>query len=216
MSNNISKKLIEHLNWRYATKRMNNQKVPSEKLENILEAIRLSASSVGLQPYSILVIENELLKKQIRPIANNQAQIEECSHLLVFAAWDNISPIQIEHFINETSIARNIPAESLTNLKAMLIKRISSSTQEQNFQWAARQVYIALGTALIAAATEEVDATPMEGFNNEELDSFLHLKEAGLKSVVLMPLGYRDQENDWLLKLPKVRRANEKLFIRYQ
>lgn len=212
----MTKKLTEHLNWRYATKRMNGSKVPAEKLENILDAIRLSASSVGLQPYTLLVIENESLKKQIRPIANNQAQIEECSHLLVFAAWDNISPIQIEHFINETATTRNIPAEALTNLKAMLIKRISSSTQEQNFQWAARQVYIALGTALIAAATEEVDATPMEGFNNEELDNFLHLKEAGLKSVALMPLGYRDKENDWLVKLPKVRRAKEKLFIRYQ
>ena len=192
---------------------MNGQKVPTEKLDRILEAVRLSASSVGLQPYSILVIENEALKKQLRAIANNQPQIEECSHLLVFAAWDNVTPKQIEELVSEIVTQRNLLPESLADFKNRLIQMVSSNTQEQNHQWAARQVYIALGTGLIAAAAEEVDATPMEGFDKEALDQFLNLPESGLKSIALMPLGYRNVDTDWLVKLPKVRRSKEKLFI---
>jgi nitroreductase / dihydropteridine reductase len=205
--------LLSLLQWRYATKRMNGKKVPSEKLDRILEAIRLSASSLGLQPYSIFVIEDETLRKQLRIIAHNQAQIEECSHLLVFAAWDNVTPKHIEDLISEIASQRNLPLDSLNDFKNRVIHMVSANTQEQNHQWAARQVYIALGTGLIAAASEEVDATPMEGFDNEAMDNFLNLKDLNLKSIAIMPLGYRNPETDWLMKLPKVRRQKEKLFI---
>ncbi len=205
--------ILQSLEWRYASKRMNGQRVPQEKVNNILEAIRLAPSSMGLQPYTILVIEDEALKKQIRPIAFNQPQIEESSHLLVFAAWDNISPAQVDEYIKHTAAVRNMPEEALADFKNTLLNMAASRTPEQNFEWAARQAYIAFGTGLVAAAAEQVDTTPMEGFNNAALDELLGLKEKGLKSVTLLPLGYRDTNNDWLANLPKVRRKKEKLFI---
>ena len=205
--------LIESLEWRYASKKMNGQKVPQEKVDNILEAIRLAPSSMGLQPYTVLVIEDEELKKQIRPIAWNQSQVEDGSHLLVFAAWDNVTPVHIEEYMLQTASVRDMPLESLNDFKNTLLNMAKNRTPEENFDWAARQVYIAFGTALVAAASEKVDATPMEGFDSAALDEFLNLKEKGLKSVTILPLGYRDAENDWLAKLPKVRREKEKLFI---
>jgi nitroreductase / dihydropteridine reductase len=205
--------LLNSLKWRYASKRMNGQKVPSDKLNTILEAIRLAPSSMGLQPYTVLVIEDEELKKKIKPIAMNQPQIEESSHLLVFAAWNDIKPEQIEEYIKHTAEVRNVPVEQLADFKKTLLSITEKNTQEQNFNWAARQAYIAFGTGLIAAATEKVDATPMEGFDSDALDELLHLKEKGLRSVTLMPLGYRDIANDWLATLPKVRREKNKLFL---
>ncbi|AKD05022.1 nitroreductase family protein [Pontibacter korlensis] len=206
-------KILESLEWRYASKRMNGQKVPADKVENILEAIRLAPSSMGLQPYTVLVIEDEELRKKIQPIAMNQPQIVEGSHLLVFAAWDDITPEHISDYISHTASVRNMPEEGLADFKNTLLSIAAKNTQEQNFVWAAKQAYIAFGTALIAAAAEKVDATPMEGFDSVALDELLSLKEQGLRSVTIMPLGYRDTENDWLAKLPKVRRQKEKLFI---
>lgn len=205
--------IIESLEWRYASKRMNGQRVPSDKLERILEAIRLAPSSMGLQPYTVLVIEDEELKKQIRPIAYNQPQIEESSHLLVFAAWDNVSAEQIEEYIQHTATVRNMQVEALNDFKNTLLQMAANNTQEQNFNWAARQAYIAFGTGLVAAAAEKVDATPMEGFDAAALDKLLKLNEKGLRSVTLMPLGFRDEANDWLAGLPKVRRQREKFVI---
>lgn len=205
--------LIESLEWRYASKKMNGEKVPQQKVNNILEAIRLAPSSMGLQPFTVLVIEDEELKKQIQPIAYNQPQIVQSSHLLVFAAWDDVTPTHIEEYIAYTAEVRNMPVASLKDFKDTLLDMAKNRSKEENFSWAARQTYIAFGTALVAAATEQVDATPMEGFDSEALDEKLNLKEKGLKSVTLLPLGYRDAENDWLANLPKVRREKEKLFI---
>ncbi|MHC2993481.1 nitroreductase, partial [Pontibacter sp. HJ8] len=162
--------ILETLEWRYASKRMNGQRVPSEKVETILEAIRMAPSSMGLQPYTVLVIEDEELKKQIRPIAYNQPQIEESSHLLVFAAWDDVTPAHIEDYIQHTAAVRNMPEEALADFKNQLLQMAQSKTQEQNYNWAARQAYIAFGTGLVAAAAERVDATPMEGFDAAALD----------------------------------------------
>ena len=207
--------IINQLNWRYATKRYNGKKVPTEKLDNILEAIRLSASSIGLQPYSILVIEDPELRKQLAPAANNQPQITEASHLLVFAAWENITLNDVDEYLQQTADIRKVSLDSLGTLKAYLLN-IVNNPAEQNFNWAARQAYIALGTALVAAADEQIDATPMEGFNAAEFDTLLGLGEKRLKSVALLSLGYRDAENDWNANLPKVRRDKEKLFIQME
>ena len=204
--------LLNALEWRYASKKMNGQHVPEEKVERILEAIRLAPSSMGLQPYTVLLITDPEVKKQILPIANNQQQIVDSSHLLVFAAWDYITPEHVDDYVNLTASTRNIPVESLDQFKSMLVS-ISNRPQQENYEWAARQSYIAFATAIAAAAEERVDATPMEGFNNADLDVLLGLKEKGLRSITLLPLGYRDTENDWLAKFPKVRRQKEKLFI---
>ncbi|WP_121353063.1 nitroreductase family protein [Flavisolibacter nicotianae] len=204
--------LLDALQWRYASKKMNGQAVPEEKVERILEAIRLAPSSMGLQPYTVLVIKDAELKKQILPVANNQQQVVDASHLLVFAAWDNITPEHVADYISLMAETRNIPVESLDQFKAALL-RIAGRSAEENFQWTARQSYIAFATAIAAAAEEHVDATPMEGFNSAALDELLGLKEKGLRSITLLPLGYRDEENDWLAKSPKVRREKDKLFV---
>jgi nitroreductase len=204
--------LLNALEWRYASKKMNGKQVPEEKVERILEAIRLAPSSMGLQPYTVLLITDPEIKKQILPIANNQQQIVDGSHLLVFAAWDKITPEHVNDYVNLTATTRNIPVESLDQFKNILVS-ISNRPQQENYEWAARQSYIAFATAIAAAAEERVDATPMEGFNNADLDVLLGLKEKGLRSITLLPLGYRDSENDWLAKFPKVRREKEKLFI---
>ena len=205
--------LINALEWRYAAKRMNGQKVPTEKIDTILEATRLSASSMGLQPYNILVVEDMELREKIKAVANNQPQITESSHLLIFAAWDNITPAHIEEYINYTAEVRGVDVATLAGFKNSLLGIAQKNTPEQNFQWAARQTYIAFGTAIAAAATEQVDATPMEGFNAPALDELLNLKEKGLRSVTLLPLGYRDPANDWLANQKKVRREKDKLFL---
>jgi nitroreductase len=204
--------LLNALEWRYASKKMNGKPVPQEKVERILEAIRLAPSSMGLQPYTVLVITDPEVKKQILPIAHNQQQIVDSSHLLVFAAWDKITPEHVDNYVNLTASTRNITVESLKEFKNILVN-ISNRPQQENYEWAARQSYIAFATAIAAAAEERVDATPMEGFNNANLDVLLGLKEKGLRSITLLPLGYRDAENDWLAKFPKVRRQKENLFI---
>lgn len=204
--------ILSLLNWRYAAKRMNGNKIPQEKIDIILESVRLSASSIGLQPYRVIVIENPEILKQIKPIANNQAQITEASHLLVFAAWSDVSEESIEEYLNLIASERQVSLESLSAMRGFMAG-LTKNTPEQNFNWAARQAYIALGTALIAAASQEVDATPMEGFDSAALDNLLGLPEKGLKSVSILPLGYRDVSQDWLVSLPKVRTPKQKFFL---
>ncbi|QWD98159.1 NAD(P)H-dependent oxidoreductase [Polynucleobacter sp. MG-5-Ahmo-C2] len=202
--------LIHKLQWRYATKKMDPSKmVPQEKVDQILEAIRLTASSSGLQPYEVLVITNQEIREQIKPIANGQSQITDCSHLLVFAAWDNYTAERINDAFDMTEEIRNFTSEAGTAYRQMLLKAYPARDAEVNFTHAAKQVYIGLGTALIAAAYEEVDSTPMEGFDPKALDAILNLRETGLRSVVMLPLGYRKSDEDWLLKLKKVRRPKE-------
>ncbi|MCF0057882.1 NAD(P)H-dependent oxidoreductase [Dyadobacter sp. CY356] len=205
--------LIETLNWRYAAKRMNGEKVPAEKLNVILEAIKLSPSSTGLQPYTIFVIEDEEVKEKIQKIAFMQPQITEASHLIVFASWTKITAEHIDEYINLIAETRGTRAESLEGFKTAITNGILSRSEEINAQWAARQAYIALGNGLIAAASVQVDATPMEGFDANALDEILGLNEKGLHGVVLMTLGYRDAENDVLASAKKVRRPHEELFV---
>lgn len=204
--------IISALNWRYATKSMIGKTIPQDKVDVILDSIRLSASSAGFQPYQVLVIQNKELLEKIKPIAFNQQQITQASHLLVFAAWDRVTEERMDTMVKNIALVRGVSEDSLSGIRAYG-DRFIAQTPEQNFQWAARQAYIALGTALITAATLEVDSTPMEGFNSAELDKLLGLEERGLKSVLLLPLGYRDPENDWLLPLKKVRMPKDFLFI---
>ncbi|PWK28533.1 nitroreductase [Arcicella aurantiaca] len=205
---------IEQLNWRYATKRMVADKaVPQEKVNTIVEAFRLSASSYGLQPYNLLIIEDKELLKQIQPLAFNQPQIVETSTLLVLAVWDKATQERIDAFFNLIASERGIPVEALAGYKAMVEGRVNGADEASVFNWMARQAYIALGTGLAAAAIEEVDATPMEGFNPDALDELLGLSAKGLKSVVIVPLGYRDEANDPLANAKKVRKSTEDFVV---
>ena len=205
---------LTNLKWRYATKRMNGQKVPAEKLENILEAILLAPTSIGMQPFTVLVIEDAELKAKIAPAIYNQPQITEGSHVLVFAAWKEYSNENVEKYINHIASLRGIPVESLSGMRDMITGAISGKTPEQLLNWNTRQAYIALGFGLVVAAEEQVDATPMEGFDADALDAVLGLQEKGLRSTVIMTLGYRDAGKDSLSAAAKVRRDKAELFVR--
>lgn len=209
--------LIEKLKWRYATKKMDSTKsVPKEKLDRILEAARFSASSFGLQPYELFVISNKDLREKIKAVANNQSQITDCSYLVVFAAWDTYTVDRVNHAFDRAEEIRNNRSEATIAYRAGVIKNFTTRDPEVNFNHAAKQSYIGLGTALIAAAEEEVDATPMEGFNAAELDILLNLREKGLRSTVILPLGYRKADEDWLSKVPKVRKPAEEFITRIE
>lgn len=201
--------LLESLKWRYATKKMNGTPVPQHKVDNIIEAASLAPTSAGLQPYKVIEITNPALRQQILPIANGQAQVIDGSHLLVFAAWDNYTPERIDAHLSHTAAERGMPIEAMADFREKLMGAFGSRTADQNFEHAARQAYIGFGLAIAAAAEQKVDATPMEGFDASALDKLLNLQEQGLRSVTILPLGYRDTENDWLVNLKKVRTAKE-------
>lgn len=206
----LSSPLIDRMNWRYATKKMDPAKsVPTDKVERILEAARLAPTSSGLQPYEIIVVTDKAVRERILPAAWNQAQITDGSHLLVFAAWDNYTAERINHIFDLTNQVRGFENEGWENYRKMLLSTYPQRDAEANYQHAARQAYIGVGAALIAAAFEEVDATPMEGFSPEAIDEILGLRDRGLRSVVIVPLGYRQEEGDWLAKLEKVRRPRD-------
>jgi nitroreductase len=198
--------LLESLEWRYATKKMNGIAVPQEKLDYILEAARLAPSSSGLQPYEIFVISNKELLEKIRPIAFNQNQITEASHLLVWAAWDGYTLEKIEATFHKLLTERGLPLTQMDDYKKMLWSMYEPRGKEWQSIHTAKQAYISFSMAIAAAAEQQVDATPMEGFNPEELDKILGFREKGLKSVVILPLGYRDAANDWNANLKKVRK----------
>ena len=209
----LSSDLITKLNWRYATKKMNPSKVvPSDKVDRILESIRLTASSSGLQPYEVFVVTSPDVRAQILPNAWGQAQVTDCSHLFVFAAWDTYTAERINAMFDRVNAERGIKNEGWEAYRQTLLKTYPQKDADVNFQHAARQAYIGLGTALIAAAEEAVDSTPMEGFDPAKVDEILKLRERGLRSVVLLPLGYRAVEGDWLVALKKVRNPME-LFV---
>ncbi len=203
--------LKDSLSWRYATKRMTGAKVPQEKVNKILEAIRLAPTSFGLQPFKVIVIEDEKLREEIFNNACQQPQIKEASHVLVFAANKKVRAEQVQEYMELIATTRNIPVESLNAFKAMF-DGIVRSTAEQNFVWTARQAYLAFGVGIVAAALEQIDATPMEGFNPSALDRILGLTEENLGSTTILALGYRDETNDSLAKAAKVRKGTDKLF----
>lgn len=199
--------LQEKLNWRYATKKMDPSKpVAKAKVDAILRAIQLAPTSSGLQPFEVIVVTNPEVKAKLREAAYGQSQITDGSHVVVFAAWDNYTEARIDAVVDQLVAERGLPRDAVSgyydNLKAMLLPRPA----EVNFEHAARQAYIALGIGLTAAAFEEVDATPMEGFVPAQVDEILGLRARGLGSAAIMALGHRASEGDWLQGMKKVRR----------
>ncbi|WP_050524191.1 NAD(P)H-dependent oxidoreductase [Pseudorhodobacter wandonensis] len=203
--------LNEKLNWRYATKKMDpSKKVSQDKLDRILEAARLAPTSSGLQPFEVIVVTNPDVRAKLQEAGFGQSQITDSTALLVFAAWDNYTEARIDSVLELTEAVRGMKSDTLTGyfdrLKGMYLPR----DERVNFEHAARQAYIGLGLAVTAAAFEEVDATPMEGFEPEKFDEILGLRKRGLKSVAILPVGYRAEEGDWLKGAKKVRRPMDK------
>ncbi|MFN3783456.1 MAG: NAD(P)H-dependent oxidoreductase [Spirosomataceae bacterium] len=206
--------VVSDLSWRYAAKKLNGTAVPAETVQYILDAIQLSPSSSGLQPYEVLVITNAELKQKIQPIAYGQTQIVDASHVLVFAAWDNYTEERVNEFFERANAERGLPSSATDAYRTNLWAGLQANSAEANFQHAAKQAYIALGIAMLAAAEQKVDATPMEGFKPNELDELLGLAAKGLRSAAILTLGYRDEANDWLVNLKKVRTPAERLFTK--
>ena len=201
--------LINALNWRYATKKMNGKLVDQELVDQIIEAAYLAPTSSGLQPFQIISISNKELREKIQPIAYGQSQITDGSHVLVFASWDKYTAERIDFIYNHMNAERSLPNEATADYVATLKSTYLNLPEETQAAHTAKQAYIAFGVALTAAAMLKVDATPMEGFVNADLDELLGLKEKGLKSAVILTLGHRDHEGDWLQNLKKVRHPKE-------
>jgi len=201
--------LLKDLEWRYATKKMNGEKIPQEKLDYILEAARLAPSSSGLQQYKVIVISDKALLERIRLVAYDQSQITDCSHLLVFAAWDGYSDERISKVFNYMMDERGLPYETMDAYKQVILDLYERSGKEWQAHHAAKQSYISFGMAIAAAAEQRVDATPIEGFLPEKLDELLNLTASGYKSTVILPLGYRSGGEDWLVNMKKVRTPKE-------
>lgn len=207
--------LIENLKWRHAVKAYNPaQKVSKENLETILEAARLAPTSSGLQPFRVIVVENQELKEKMVKGALNTEVMRDCSHVLVFAAWDSYSEEKIDKVYDYHTDVRDLPRGRFSDYTDKLKGLYNAQTAEQHFAHTARQTYIALGLAMAQAAELKIDSTPAEGFNNEVVDEILGLKDLGLKSVTLLYLGYRDLEKDYLSHMKKVRIPMEEFIIK--
>lgn len=207
--------LIEDLKWRHATKAYDpTKKVKEEDIQQILEAIALAPTSSGLQPFRVFVVENQELKEQMIPGSLNPECMRDCSHVLVFAAWDEYTSERVDKVYDYTTDERGLPRGRFDSYTTMLKGFHATQTKDQHFEHAARQTYIALGLALAQAAELKIDSTPAEGFNNQVVDEVLALNEMGLKSTLLVYLGYSDTENDWLAHMKKVRIPMDELVIR--
>lgn len=202
--------LLDHLKWRYATKKYDaTKKVSQENVDKIVEAIRLTPTSSGLQQFRLIVITNQALKDQIVPIASGQQIVADCSHLLVFVAWDRYTEERIVSMYDYITTEREQPADRFLAYTDRLKAKYLPQEAEENFIHTARQAYIGLGLAIAQAAELKVDCTPMEGFDNDKLDELLNLGLKGLKSVLMLPLGYRDEAGDWLFTMKKVRKPKD-------
>lgn len=205
--------LVENLKWRYATKAMNGAVVPQEKIDYILEAAHLAPSSSGLQPFKIIVVTDPELKAKIQPVAFNQPQIVDGSHLLIFASWDKYTEERVNAVFERSNTERGLPSSATDDYRTMLLGMFAGMTEADQAAHAAKQSYISFGIATAAAAEQQVDGTPMEGFNKEQLDELLGLNALGLKSATILALGYRNAENDWLVNMKKVRTPEDEFFI---
>ncbi|MEG0926041.1 MULTISPECIES: NAD(P)H-dependent oxidoreductase [Chryseobacterium] len=207
--------LLEDLNWRHAVKAYNPaKKVSQEDLHTILEATRLAPTSSGLQPFRVIVVENQELKDKMVAGALNPEVMRDSSHVLVFAAWDSYSNEKIDKVYDHHTDVRDLPRGRFGSYTDKIKEMYGAQTPEEHFAHTARQTYIALGIALAQAAELKIDSTPAEGFSNAIVDEVLGLKELGLKSVSLLYLGYRDEANDWLASMKKVRVPMDEFIIK--
>lgn len=208
--------LIEDLNWRHAVKAYDpTKKVSRENIDKIVEAARLAPTSSGLQPFKVVVVENKELREKLVPGALNPDCMRDCSHVIIFAAWDRYTAERIDHVYDLTTEERGLPKGRFNSYTDMLKKVYLDQPAELNFAHTARQTYIALGLALAQAAELKVDTTPAEGFNQKIVDEVLELEKYGLKSVSLMYVGYANQEKDWLATMKKVRVPREEFVLEF-
>jgi nitroreductase len=203
---------LDQLKWRYATKKFDSSKKLSDKdLDKLLEAVRLSASSYGLQPYEIYVVKDKETREKLHPAAFEQPQLLDSTCVLVFTAITKLDEAYLDDYIDNIVTTRNMKKEDLSGMKDMIMNAVISQSQEAKIEWAKRQAYIALGNLLSAAAHYQIDACPMEGFNPEQFNEILELKEKNRDTAVIATLGYRHKD-DSLQHAEKVRKSKDELF----
>jgi nitroreductase len=208
----MNKQLIEALEWRYACKKFDaDKRISDTDLDTILDSIQLTPSSYGLQPIKVLLIETKELREQIKPIAWNQAQVVDASHLLVFCHYTALSESYVDQHVSLMANTRNLPIEKLQGFGTHVKSSIATMDADHVNQWTGKQTYIALGQVLLSCALLKIDATPMEGFDRKALDNLLDLSKDGLSSSLLCPIGYRHAEDPYIT-LKKVRKTKDALF----
>lgn len=198
--------IINALEWRYAVKKFDSSRfLTEEKLSLLKKAFNLTATSYGLQPVKLLIVSNKKLQKQLRASSWNQAQIEDASHLLIFSIENKIDDVYIKNYFARVKYVRNTPDEILEPFQNFLIEDFNNKSAEEIKSWAKNQVYLAMGNLLTVCAIEKIDACPMEGFSSKEYDEILNLKSKNLTSVLVLPIGYR-AEDDMFAAFKKVRK----------
>ena len=208
----MNKQLIEALEWRYACKKFDaDKRISDTDLETIFDSIQLTPSSYGLQPIKVLLIETKELREQIKPIAWNQAQVVDASHLLVFCHYTALSESYVDQHVSLMANTRNLPIEKLQAFGTHVKSSIATMDADHVNQWTGKQTYIALGQVLLSCALLKIDATPMEGFDRKALDELLDLSKDGLSASLLCPIGYRHAEDPYIT-LKKVRKTKDALF----
>lgn len=206
---------LNKLQWRYATKRFDkSRKLNSTQVDNLLQAANLAPTSYGLQPFAIAMVTDDKVKEKLSPAAFNQPQVTEASHLFIFSARTDLTDRDVEQYIERIANTRGIPKESLADFDQTMKGTIKNLQPEQRFQWAARQAYISLGMLLSAAALQDIDACPMEGFNNDQFDEILGLKEKGFSTLAMVAAGYRSAEDEYQ-HYKKVRKSLDEFVLKY-
>ncbi|WP_067151692.1 NAD(P)H-dependent oxidoreductase [Pseudotamlana agarivorans] len=204
--------LIQNLEWRYATKKFDaNKKVSIANIELLKKAIQLSASSYGLQPYKILIVEDEKTRKKLQPLSWNQEQIVTASHLFVFCNYTQAKNNLVDEYISAVSKTNETPNEDIEGYSDFIKTKLAEKSPEEQFNWTKHQVYIALANLLNACAELKIDACPIEGFESENYNQLLGLSEKGLNAAVITSIGYRS-ENDTAQGNKKVRKSIDQLF----
>ena len=198
--------IIDSLKWRYAVKKFDTNKDLSEiQIETLKEAFNLTATSYGLQPLKLVIIKNKKIQEKLLPFSWNQQQILQASHLLVICIKDNYTTKEVENYFNLVQKIRNTPDEVINPFKKFLTAEIAKKTQEELYVSNKNQAYIALGNLLTVCASQEIDSCPMEGFTPDKYDEILDLTKDNLKSVLVLPVGFRASD-DYMKDLTKVRR----------
>ena len=209
----MSTNIIEQLKWRYATKKFDSSKKLSEEKLNVLkESFNLTATSYGLQPLKMVVVSNDEQKKKLVPISMNQEQVGNASHVLVFCTETKMNSDFIKDSFKLVEKTRSTPRSILDPFESFLVDEFSKKSKSHIEIWMAKQAYIAMGNLLTVCALEGIDSCPIEGFEPEKYDDFLGLNEMGLQSVLVLPIGYR-AEDDFFSTLKKVRRGVDEVVI---
>lgn len=204
---------LEALKWRYATKKFDRERIlPEEKVDILKRTFNLTATSYGLQPLKMLVISNKELQKKLKEFSFGQKQIDTASHLLVICIENEVGEQFIKDYFNLVKHVRETPENVLEPFQNFLVKDFKAKAKEEIEIWAINQAYLALGTLLTVCATEGIDSCPMEGFEPEKYDELLRLEEKNLKSVLVLPVGYRAKD-DMFSEMKKVRRPLQEVII---